>query len=532
MLTIAQRIAQARREQQAGRLDVAEALYRDVLAEAPQDASVLDMLGVLTHQRGLYQEAFGFFTQALIAGGPNAVAYTNLASACLALGRLNDADMHCRNALQLQPDLASAHYLLGMALRRADRLSDAEAAFREALRCDPDHLPARAGLAQTLLAAGRAADARTEFEAIFTRRPNDTQTIFLLSELAGAGHFQFSAEARQRIETLAARTDLPPEDQCRLAFALAVLCDKAGAIDDAFAHMRRGNAVRSAIDRRAGGPPFNPEAHRRTIDALIAFFTPAYFQRVRALGTDSEVPIFIVGMLRSGTTLTEQILASHPLVHGAGELRDIGLLSARLPRMLGTAETYPFCLNRLDAALAKKLAHDHLDKLRRCSATAQRVIDKFPLNFLFLGLIATLFPRARIIHCRRDPFDTCMSCYFQNFSGPFAFTYDLAHMGIYYREYERLMAHWRTVLPMLEVQYEELTAEPEATTRKLLAFCGLDWDERCLRFHETQRPVTTASLFQVRQPIYRSGVGRWRRYEKHAQPLIAALAQRAQRGAD
>jgi tetratricopeptide (TPR) repeat protein len=526
MPTIEERFTQARHEHQAGRLDAAEALYRAILVEAPQDAATLEMLGMVAYQRGRNQEALGLLTQALIAGGPNPRAYSNLAAIWLELGQPGEAITQCRHALALDPNLAFAHAMLGVALRRFDRQAEAEAAFREALRCDPHDLRARASLAQLLTSTGRPAEARAEYETILAQRPDDTRTIFILSELAGAGHFEFSAAQRAHIAALAARPDLPEDDQCRLAFALAVLYDQAGDCAAAFEHMCRGNRLRSAMDRRFGAPPFDADAHRRAIDMMIEFFTPAYFERVRGLGSDSELPVFIVGMMRSGTTLVEQILASHPEVYGAGELREIGLLHARLPRILQSREQSPWCLTRLDRATAQALAGEHVSRLRLRSASATRIIDKFPLNLLFIGMIVTLFPRARIIHCRRDPFDTCMSCFYQNFNGPFSFKYDLGHLGLYYREYERLMAHWRTVVPILDVQYEELIAEPEAGSRRLVAYCGLEWDERCLRFHETERSIGTASLLQVRRPMYRSGVGRWRRYEPYAGPLVAALEGR------
>jgi hypothetical protein len=232
-------------------------------------------------------------------------------------------------------------------------------------------------------------------------------------------------------------------------------------------------------------------------------------------------------MMRSGTSLAEQILASHSAVYGAGELRDIDLLVATLPQRLGAAEGYPACLGRLDAAAVRALADEHLGRLRQRGGAAARVVDKAPFNFLHLSLIVTLFPRARLVHCRRDPVDTCLSCYFQNFGEPMGFTLDLRHLGLYYRAYERLMAHWARVLPVpvFELQYEELTADQEAVSRRLVEFCGLDWDERCLRFHETRRPVRTASTLQVRRPMYQSAVGRWKRYEAHLGPLLEALGR-------
>jgi tetratricopeptide (TPR) repeat protein len=624
MLTTAQRLALAREHHQAGRVEEAEALYRSVLAETPQDARVLHALGLLTHQAGRNDEALGLIAQALVAGGPNPVVYSNLAAISIALGQLGEAENYCQAALALKADLVSAHYHRGVAAFRDGRLLDAERAFREAVRCDPRLAdarrrlerqppellgaviaqlralvdaspdspdgrrdlglalytavqPARAveqlrianrlrpGVAATLLLQGQAhqqnnendeaiacfreavrlepeqnkaryllansllfrgdpADARAELLAILAQDPGNAQAVAVLSKLVVDGGHEFSADEVSRIAELAARPGLDSDPACRLHFSLAQLLDHAGQCDAAFAHAEKANALRCAMDR-ARGAVFDPDEHHRLVDRLIAVFTPGYFERVRSFGIPSALPVFVVGMMRSGTTLAEQILASHLQVHGANELRDMSLLSSTLPARLGTPLAYPECANLLDAAVTHRLAEQHLRMLCERGGGAIRVVDKFPLNFLHLGVIATLFPRAQIVHCRRHPLDTCISCYLLNLAGPFPFKNDLSHFAAYYRDYERLMAHWRTVLPtpMLELHYEELTADPEPVSRRLVAHCGLDWDERCLRFHETERPVRTASMLQVRRPIYRSAVGRWRRYAKQLQPVIEAL---------
>jgi tetratricopeptide (TPR) repeat protein len=626
MANIDERLAPAREHHQAGRFDEAEALYRAILAEAPQDARVLHFLGVLAHQTGRHEEAIGLITRALAVHGPQASLYSNLAAVYLAVGRLDEAEQFARIALRLEPHLASGHYNLGVLLERRGRRAEADAALREALRCDPqhvgaqrrlspppltpghfarieaqltetvraepdnaqawfdlgivrvsldridqaiepfrtavrlrpnfidaylhlagaeqqlrdtdaavecyrdalevdpDHVVARSNLGHALKVAGRTAEALVEFQAILRRFPDDTQALYPVCELAVEGHYRLTDEEKQRLETLADRTDLPLEDQCRANYALAQLCDKADDCDRAFEYARRGNATRAEIDARLGAV-FDPDEHKDFIDRTIAFFTPAYFERVRTFGVASELPVFIVGMMRSGTSLAEQILASHAQFHGASELRDIGLMVVNMPARLGTRQRNPECLTRLDAATTRTLAEGHLQKLARLGGDATRVSDKHPYNFLYLGVIATLFPRAQIIHCGRDALDTCLSCYFRNFNDPFPFRHDLRHLGMYYREYERLMAHWQTVVPVpiFELPYEELTAEPEVMIRRLVAYCGLEWDDRCLRFYETQRPVRTASALQVRKPMYRSAVGRWKRYEKQLQPLLEAL---------
>jgi len=246
---------------------------------------------------------------------------------------------------------------------------------------------------------------------------------------------------------------------------------------------------------------------------------------VRPLGLQSELPVFVVGMMRSGTTLAEQILASHPSVHGAGELQEFASLVGSLPQRLGVSIPYPECMERLDASSIHRLAEPLLEDLRRRGGGAPRVVDKNPLNFLHLGVIAALFPQATIIHCRRDPMDTCVSCYFQNFADPFPFKLDLTRLGHYYRQYERLMWHWSQVLPtrIFELAYEDLVGDQEAVSRRLIQHCGLPWDDRCLGFYQTSRPVRTASALQVRKPIYGTAIGRWQRYAEHLAPLLDAL---------
>ena len=244
----------------------------------------------------------------------------------------------------------------------------------------------------------------------------------------------------------------------------------------------------------------------------------------RQWGIDSETPVFVVGLVRSGTTLVEQILASHPQVHGAGERKDIDELATTLHTQMPGTEEYPFCVDKLDSGLARSLAYGFLQRLSRDAGAADRIVDKMPHNYLHLGLISILFPRARIIHCRRDPMDVCASTYFQNFKW-MTHAASLDDIAFYHRQYSRLMEHWGQVLPkpMHEVVYEEMVADSEAVSRKLVAACGLDWDERCLTYYRTKRVVQTASKLQVRQPINNRSVGRWTHFQAHLEPLRLAL---------
>jgi hypothetical protein len=234
-------------------------------------------------------------------------------------------------------------------------------------------------------------------------------------------------------------------------------------------------------------------------------------------------------MPRSGTTLVEQILSSHPDVFGAGELPDIASIAGTLPQHTPGDELYPDCVPHLSNEAFGGFGEAYQRRLRSFSDKAQRIINKTPMNFEFLGLIAMLVPGARVIHCRRDPLDTCLSCYFQRFRSGQEFSYTPEDLAFYYGRYRHLMRHWHQVLPtsMLEVDYETLVQQPEPTVRALVDYCGLPWDERCLRFHETRRPVTTASNWQVRQPLYTSAVRRSARYEAHLKTLRTALAEQS-----
>ena len=271
--------------------------------------------------------------------------------------------------------------------------------------------------------------------------------------------------------------------------------------------------------------PFRPEDFTAYVDRVIATFTPELLAEKVEFGNPSELPVFIVGMPRSGTSLVEQIAASHPDVYGAGELDDMRRIAVALSARLGTSETYPEVVRRLDPITTRAIAEEHLAQLRTHSAAAARITDKLPINFHRLGLAAILFPRARLIHCMRDPLDTCVSCYFQEFAHGQPFAYDLGYLGRFYRDYERLMAHWHRVLPgkILDIPYEALIADQEGWSRKLIDFLGLPWDDRCLAFYKKERLVRTASFWQVRQPIYASSVGRWRHYAKHLRPLFEGL---------
>jgi tetratricopeptide (TPR) repeat protein len=398
-------------------------------------------------------------------------------------GHFEEAQAHYREALVHKPDLPAAHCGLGTVREELGDFKDAESCWRTALRYDPRLAGAYSALA-TLL-RGKLSD----------------------EDLAG-------------MRQLLADPDLHEGRRSALHFGLAQVLDARGAYQEAAESMRQANALALAgAEKRGQG--YDPAAHARFVAQMITVCSPSFFERTRGIGVESERPIFIVGLPRSGTTLTEQILASHSQVFGAGEQRlareDFEALAPQEAQALEL-------LARLDRTTARRLGAQHLERLRELNADRRHVADKMPDNYMYLGFLAALFPQAKFIHCRRDLRDIAVSCWITNF-GSIPWANDLGHIATRFAEYRRLMDHWRRVLPVpvLEVDYEETVADLEGVARRLVGWCGLDWEPACLAFHEGKRPVRTASVSQVRQPIYKRSVARWRHYEKALGPLFDRL---------
>jgi hypothetical protein len=463
---------------------------------------------------------------------------------------------YLQQALRLCPDLAEAHDQLGLTLTEQGKLDEAVASYQEALRREPHAVATLSHLGLLFELLGQPEEGQRLFERALALDPDDyqVQTHYgtslvdqgLLDEaqahflkaldvrsdfspayfaLARDSKYSFTDADMARVRELLNRDFLPLRDGINLHFALARVLDRARAFDEAFWHCDRGNACKRQLLHLQGNT-FQSAAHARFVDHLIATFDGDYFQRVQGFGSTSPLPVFIIGMPRSGTSLVEQILASHPAVYGTGEIRNLKQFVAELPAALGSAADYPECLAGLDLPSSRGLAERYLQGLRSLAKDKQRITDKVPMNFHQLGLMATLWPRATIIHCRRDPRDVCWSCYFQNFR-EVHFACDLPKLAAYHQQYERLMAHWKNTLPVriLDVCYEELVDDLERISRDLVVFCGLPWDDACLRFHETRRTVRTSSNLQVRRPVYKSSVGYWKNYEPHLGPLLKALQQ-------
>jgi tetratricopeptide (TPR) repeat protein len=464
-----------------------------------------------------FDDAIADFRRALAINSEFAEAHANLANALRSIGRLDEAVAGYRRALQIKPDFVSAYTELGTALRLQRRTAEAEAACREALKIRPDSAATLAVLAEVRADTGRFGEAEDLFGQALSIDPESVDA------LSGAVRVRRMTPADGDWLASAQRLSgsrLTPQREMLLRFAIGKYYDDVKDYAQAFLNYQRANEL-----AELRGPGHDRTHLTRMIDLIIRCHERTWVGRQRAAANSSTRPVFIVGMLRSGTTLAEQILASHPQVCGAGELMFWGEQLAAVTARACAAGAREICDDDRFAAAATA-ADDYLELLRRTSADAARVVDKMPTNFLGLGLIHAALPRARIIHMRRNPVDTCLSIYFQHFEAANTYANSLEDLAHYYREYRRLMQHWRTTLPagaLLEVPYEGLAEDLEGWTRKMLEFIDVPWESRCLDFHKTPRTVVTASKWQVRQPIDRRFVQRWRNYENFVQPLISLL---------
>lgn len=505
-----------------------------------QEAQALHARGHEALARGAFADALECYQELVSLDARDSAAHNGLGIALAQLARYGEAEEQFRRAIGLRSGNAEAHFNLAGVLQSTGRHEESESPLRRALKLKPSYIEARVSLGMTLVLLGRLSEARETYEMALRAAPRNTQALVGLGQIEGLeGHFE-AAEAAfrraleadanasfawaalaglrkmtpadgawvKRAEELAG-SGLTALDEATLRFAIGKYYDDVGNYQRAFRSYQRANEL-----HKLRAQPYDREGYVRFVDDLIRVYTPETIAGSRAAGSDSERPVFVVGMPRSGTSLVEQIIASHSQAWGAGEL-----------------SFWPMAMHRHESALRReplgepqrrKLAHDYLRVLSARSAGALRVVDKQPANADYLGPIHSVFPRARILYLRRDPIDTCLSCYFQQFPPALNYTMDLEDLAHYYREHRRLMTHWRSVLPagtFLEVPYAELTADQELWTRRILEFLGLPWEAGCLEFHRTVRPVNTASVWQVRQKIYRSSVERWRNYEKFLGPL-------------
>lgn len=497
-----------------GRLAEAIADQKKAIALNPNIPELHNNLGLACKDANQWGAALACFERALSLRPPYLDALINRANTLKELGRLEEAVAGYDSVLRLKPDHAEALANRGDALRDLRRLDEAAASYRKAIAAKPDHVAAWCGLAQVEAESGHLAEAEAHYRKAHLIAPDAVAPLY---GIAQAVKFESGDPLIPKFRELLSRENLTADDRAKLHHAYAKLCNDLGQNDEAFGNFLQGKTLlRSSFD---------PARHAAAYEGLKQLFTKGFFAAREGFGLDDARPVFVVGMPRSGTTLLEQVLASHHSVAGLGELPHMAHISDAIGGGLSNAPDHLAGLSRLTAADAARFAGEYLAAYRGCPPEALRIIDKLPHNFERLGLIALLFPKARIIHCRRDPLDTCVSIFMQSYIGTHEYAYDLSTLGRYYRAYEGLMAHWREVLPLPihDCSYEDMVRDFEPTTRALLDFLGLDWDPACLDYHQRGRAVSTASLWQVRQPLYGTSMERWRRYEPHLGPLKGGL---------
>ncbi len=539
--------------QAQGDAAAAATAYRAALALDPDFAEASYGLGSLELKCERFTEACACFGRALDVDPDYVEARRGLGAALSGLDRHEDAAIEYRRLLVAEPDDEDARCGLGGAMLRLKREQEAEHCYRRALATAPQHAGAHYGLACALRALGHLEDAVTACRTAITLRPDFVQAVTALGEglmelgeldlarveferaialapdqpgahlrLVNLGKVQPGAAELARLEKLLPRAEsYPPQQEAQLQYALAKAYDDIGARERAFRHVLRGSEVERARIR------YDEAATLAGFTRMQEVFNRDLIASRRGQGNPSATPVLIIGMPRSGSTLVEQILSSHPAIFGGGERRELSEIVHRHFRARLGSVPFPQAVWTTTQVELRQLGAEYAATLQMLAPAAARVTDKMLGNVLLAGLIHLMLPNARIIHTLRDPVDTCLSCFTRLFAdGDLAFSYDLGELGRYYRGYRALMKHWRAVLPdgvLLDVRYEALVDDVETEAQRLVAHCGLPWDDRCLEFHKTRRAVRTASLVQVRQPIYRTSVGRWRPDAAQLRPLMEAI---------
>jgi Flp pilus assembly protein TadD len=470
------------------------------------------------HQAGRFADAIGLYQRILSLRPDLPEIYNNFGHALAALGKPAAAIVAFQCAVELKPDNPEAFCNWGLALAELGRLDDAEAKYRQAIQVRPRFDGAYNNLGLLLKARGRLAEARAAIEHAIRMAPGN---ISYYDNLAAVRPFVADDPYLAALEALAEDSTTPSiDDQIHLHFALAKAYENIDRPESAFRHLLRGNALKRQQ------MVYDEAEALGTMDRLRELMGRGFIQARRGCGTPSPLPVFIVGMTRSGTTLIEQILASHPQVFGAGELQLFDQSAGAIRNTLPGSPPFPEMISCMSAEHFRALGALYLNRIAQQAPKAARITDKMTVNFLFAGLIHLALPDATIIHAVREPADTCVSCFATHFSAGHAHSYDLAELGRYHRHYRALMAHWHEVLPpgrIMDVHYEELVADLEGVARRIVSHCGLVWDVRCLDFSRTERPIRTASAAQARKPIYKDSVGRWRKYQAFLGPLLAEL---------
>lgn len=526
--------------------------YQKALKLLPDNPMLLNNIGNALLLQHKCEAALPWFNRAIGQDAGYANAHANSGDALWGLGRSAEAVDAYRRALQLDPELADTHYNLGGLLTELGRLDDAAKCFNEALRINPADKNAYQGLGRIKNKQGNLDEAVSAYHKAIAIDPNNEEFYEELGmtfsdhaeidkalsayrkaiEINPRNAVAYRALTKHKkfidydddikaMESLFAQKGLPRDSRIELAFALGKAYEDLGNYDKSM------EFVISAAGLKRSSYDYSISESEEQFDKIRAVFSSDFFSQHTGAGSLEQTPIFILGMPRSGTSLVEQILASHADVFGAGEVSDLRVVleSITEPDHKEPLSKFPDVVTRLDDRSFTDLGNQYLTRIRRYCNEAKYITNKMPLNFLYIGFIRVILPNTRIIHCTRDPMDTCLSIFKTHLVSGHRYSYDLSELGQYYRLYLELMNYWQDTLPgfIYDQNYEELVNSPKQQVQNLLNHCGLPWDDDCLNFHQTRRRVGTASSAQVNRPIYHSSIKHWERYAKHLEPLKKAI---------
>jgi tetratricopeptide (TPR) repeat protein len=472
----------------SGKLAEAQSIYQQILRAQPNHAIAMHLLGVVAMQAGRYDVAEKLICNAITLKPDLDEAYNNLGTMYESLGRFDESLPQYQKALEIRPGVAVVHFNLANVLRGLGRLEDAVFHYKETIKFSPGYAAAHRQLASI-----------------------KKHTVY--------------DDDMKAMEKLLEQPATDSEQKIHLAFGLGKAYEDLQQYEKSFPFIQQGNDIKRKSFK------FKIQSWNKHITSLETIFSKDFFAKFKGVGSNNKTPIFILGMPRSGTSLVEQILASHSKVYAAGEMHCLNQTIASVFDMSNLSKE----LQHADIDVFSQLGDKYVSVMKAQGLTdkgankafksVQYITDKMPGNFKLIGLIKLILPNAKIIHCRRNPMDNCLSLFKNYFSKGHVYAYDQIELGQYYNLYARLMEHWHNVLPdfIYDVQYEQMVAEQDAQTRSLLEFCGLDWENACLDFHQTRRAVKTVSAVQVRRPIYKDSVKLWKRYEKQLAPLIESL---------
>ncbi len=509
-------IAKAAEFEKEEKFAEAERLYRQILIRHPDNVSAMRLWAGLGIKQKQYSDAEVLLKQAVELAPDFRMAWADLVTVQYEQEKSEDAIESAKRLIKLEPRVVNGHLLLASAYASSGHHQEALESYDNALEIVPDHVAALCGKGNLCRTIGDGDGAIAAYRRSIKANPMHAEAYWSLANLKT---FRFEDPEVDDMMALVGDERIPPEGQVQLNNALGLEFDGRKEYDRAFEFIDRGNKLRREREF------YDRVQNEEMVDASIEAFTQQFLEDNTGHGDPEPAPIFIVGLPRSGSTLIEQILSSHSKVDGTHELRDLALTISSSPELSGRGAKYPESVANIDGDGFKRLGSEYIERTRRHRGGCPNFTDKNPNNHVHVGFLHLILPNAKIINARRHPLDSCFGSYKQLFAEGQPFSYDLVELGEHYLQYQRLMDHWHEALPgkVLDVQYEEVVADLEGQVKRILEYCELGWDDACLRFHETSRPVKSASSEQVRQPIYRSAVNTWRHYEPHLGSLIEVL---------